>query len=204
VGPDVVVLLNSHAGRRDTIVKEGVAAAFEAAGCDAAIQITDGTRIAADCARALENGARVLVAGGGDGTVSSVAHALGGSDAVLGVLPLGTLNHFAKDLGLPLDIEAAARAIAARQTTCVDVGEVNGRSFVNNSSIGLYARLVAERKKRERVGLSKWIAHGIAAVRVWSRYYRRLHVTLRGKVVDRRTRTPFVFVGNNEYQLSGL
>ena len=204
MGPDVVVLLNSHAGRRDPIVKEGVAAAFEAAGCDAAIQVTDGTRIAADCAHALKNGARVLVAGGGDGTVSSVARALVGSDAALGVLPLGTLNHFAKDLGLPLDIEAAARVIAARQTTCVDVGEVNGRSFVNNSSIGLYARLVAERKKHQRFWLSKWIAHGVAAVRVWSRYYRRLRVTLRGKGADRRTRTPFVFIGNNEYQLSGL
>jgi diacylglycerol kinase family enzyme len=81
---------------------------------------------------------------------------------------------------------------------------VNGRSFVNNSSTGIYARLVAERKVRERVGLSKWIAHGLAAVQVWSRYYRRLRVTLRGNGVDRRARTPFVFVGSNEYQLSGL
>lgn len=191
MGPDVVVLLNSHADRRDPIVKESVAAAFEAAGCDAVIQVTDGARIAADCAQALKNGARVLVAGGGDGTVSSVAHALVGSDAAMGVLPLGTLNHFARDLGLPLDIEAAARVIATRQTLCVDVGEVNGRSFVNNSSLGLYARLVAETTKRERSGLYRWIAHAVAAVRVWSRYYRRLHVTLRGKGVNRLTRTPF-------------
>ena len=84
MGPDVVVLLNSHADRRDPIVKESVAAAFEAAGCDAVIQVTDGARIA-DCAQALKNGARVLVAGGGDGTVSSVAHALVGSDAAMGV-----------------------------------------------------------------------------------------------------------------------
>jgi diacylglycerol kinase family enzyme len=161
-------------------------------------------RIAADCSNALKAGARVLVAGGGDGTVSSVAAALVGRNAALGVLPLGTLNHFAKDVGLPLDIDAAARVIAAGRTTCVDVGEVNGRPFINNSSIGLYARLVAERKERERVGLSKWIAHGVAAVRVWNRYYRRLRVTLRGNGVDRRARTPFVFVGNNEYQLSGF
>ena len=204
VRPDVVVLLNSRAGRRDPAVEEAVAAAFEAAGCDAAIQITDGMRIAADCSNALRNGARVLAAGGGDGTVSSIAAALVGRNAALGVLPLGTLNHFAKDVGLPLDIDAAARVIAAGRTTCVDVGEVNGRPFINNSSIGFYARLVAERKERERVGLSKWIAHGVAAVRVWNRYYRRLRVTLRGNGVDRRARTPFVFVGNNEYQLSGF
>jgi diacylglycerol kinase family enzyme len=204
VRPDVVVLLNSRAGRQDPAVEQALAAAFEAAGCDAAIQMTDGARIAADCSNALNDGARVIVAGGGDGTVSSVAAALVGRDAALGVVPLGTLNHFAKDLGLPVDVEGAARVIAARQTTCVDVGEVNGRSFINNSSIGLYARLVAERKKRERFGRSKWIDHGVAAVQVWSRYYRRLHVTLRGQGVDRRVRTPFVFIGNNEYQLSGV
>ena len=168
------------------------------------IQVTDRTRIAADSARAQKDPNAVIVAGGGDGTVSAVASTLAGTGAALGVLPLGTLNHFAKDLGMPLDIDAAARVIAAGQTTCVDVGEVNGRCFVNNSSIGIYARLVSERQAQQRGGRTKWIAHGVAAVRVWSRYYRRLRVTLRGEGVDRTARTPFVFVGNNEYQLSGL
>jgi diacylglycerol kinase family enzyme len=122
----------------------------------------------------------------------------------MGVLPLGTLNHFAKDLGMPLDVDAAARVIAAGQTRLVDVGEVNGRCFVNNSSIGIYARLVAEREAQERGGRTKWIAQGVAAARVWSRYYRRLRVVLRRDGAAQTGRTPFVFVGNNEYQLSGL
>jgi diacylglycerol kinase family enzyme len=92
----------------------------------------------------------VLVAGGGDGTVSAVAAALVDSDIVLGVLPLGTLNHFAKDLGIPLLLEAAAGAIVAGRTARIDVGEVNGRVFVNNSSIGLYPEIVRDREQQQR------------------------------------------------------
>jgi len=121
----------------------------------------------------------------------------------MGVLPLGTLNHFARDIGMPLDVDAAARVIAAAQTQMIDVGEVNGRCFVNNSSIGIYARLVSERQQQERVGFPKWIAHGLAALRVWSGY-RRVDVAVTGPGVNRVARTPFVFVGNNEYELSGL
>jgi diacylglycerol kinase family enzyme len=118
-------------------------------------------------------------------------------------MPLGTLNHFARDLDIPLDIDAAARVIAAGRTVAVDVGEVNGRTFINNSSIGLYPLLVAERDRLRRTVGSKWLAHAVAALRVWARY-RRLRVGVRGGGVDRMTRTPFIFVGNNEYQLSGV
>jgi diacylglycerol kinase family enzyme len=200
----VAVLLNSRAGHDDSAQATRVAAAFKEAGCDATIQTTDGKRITADAAKALKDRVDVIVAGGGDGTVNAVASVLVGSDVALGVLPLGTLNHFAKDLGMPLDIEPAAQVIAAARTMRVDVGEVNGRCFVNNSSIGLYARLVAEREKQERDGVTKWIANAVAAARVWSRNYHRLRVTLRAKGIDRTVRTPFVFAGNNEYQLSGL
>ncbi len=101
----------------------------------------------------------VLVAGGGDGTVSAVAAALVDSDIVLGVLPLGTLNHFAKDLGIPLLLEAAAGAIVAGRTARIDVGEVNGRVFVNNSSIGLYPEIVRDREQQQRrLGRGKWPA----------------------------------------------
>ena len=60
----------------------------------------------------------------------------------LGVLPLGTLNHFARDAGIPLDLEEAVAAIAGGRTRQVDVAEVNGRIFINNSAVGLYPELV--------------------------------------------------------------
>ena len=73
---------------------------------------------------------KIIVAGGGDGTVNGIASALASTDSLLGVLPLGTLNHFAKDLGLPLEISDAVRVIAQQYVSSVDVGEVNEQSLL--------------------------------------------------------------------------
>jgi diacylglycerol kinase family enzyme len=94
----------------------------------------------------------LVVSGGGDGTIAAVAAALVGKDAVLGVLPMGTLNHFAKDLGIPLELEKAVQTLFTGKVARVDVGEVNGRVFLNNSSIGFYPRLVQERERQQRQG----------------------------------------------------
>ena len=102
----------------------------------------------------------LLVAAGGDGTVSVVAGVAVSTGSSLGVLPMGTLNHFAKDVGLPLDLEKAVEAIVAGRVHQVDVGEVNGRIFVNNSSVGLYPRMVWEREAEQRRGHRKWAASG--------------------------------------------
>ena len=146
---------------------------------------------------------RVIVAAGGDGTVNSVASAVVDTGKVLGVLPLGTLNHFARDLGIPFDPQAAAETIVAGHTTEVDVGEVNNRVFLNNSSLGLYPVIVRERKKHERLGLRKWPAFVWAAIQALRRYP-FLDITLRvnGELLDRTT--PFVFIGNNEYAMDSF
>ena len=83
--------------------------------------------------------------GGGDGTISAAASALVGTETRLGILPLGTLNHFARDLGIPTKLEDAAKLIAERRDRKVDVAEMNGRIFINNSAIGLYPLLVVDR-----------------------------------------------------------
>jgi diacylglycerol kinase family enzyme len=85
--------------------------------------------------QAVAGNQETIVAGGGDGTINTVAGEVAGTERVLGVLPLGTLNHFAKDLHLPLDLEGAVRTIIERNIATVDVGEVNGRAFANNSSL---------------------------------------------------------------------
>lgn len=162
----------------------------------------DGGEIVALARRAaLDPGCRAVWAGGGDGTVSAVASALVGTDKALGVLPLGTLNHFAKDLGVPLDLEEAARALLAGRVARVDAAEVNGRVFVNNSGLGLYPSIVRERERRqERHGLGKWVALAWATLTVLRRYpYLRARLSADGRTLTRRT--PFVFVGNNEYEL---
>src|SRR5205085_3689399 len=103
--------------------------------------------------------------GGGDGTQSAIASRLAGTQLVHGVLPLGTLNHFAKDLGIPLQLDEAVRTLAEGRVLEVDVGEVNGRVFINNSSLGLYPEIVRERELQQmRLGKSKWRALASASL----------------------------------------
>jgi diacylglycerol kinase family enzyme len=202
--PRITVFLNPRAGAQDGALAERVSDAFRRAGAgEADIRTIEGARVGSAAGEARAHGSTIVVAGGGDGTVSSVASAVVGSDAALGILPLGTLNHFAKDAGVPLDLDEAVRAIAGGRTVRVDVGDVNGRPFINNASVGMYASLIAERLAMQRLGRGKWLAHALAAARVWRRYH-RLHVLLRAEGRKRTVRTPFVFIGNNEYQLSGL
>src|SRR6185369_8443984 len=140
----------------------------------------------------------LVVAGGGDGTVNLVASALVGTGKQMGVLPLGTLNHFARDLNIPLDFDPAVENLLSGSPLEVDVGEVNGRIFVNNSSLGLYPTIVHEREKRQRLGSGKWPAFVWAAILALRRYpFVSVLVSVDGK--DLTTRTPFVFIGNNEY-----
>jgi diacylglycerol kinase family enzyme len=201
----ITVLLNPRAGTQDDAAAARVSEAFRrAGGGEPDIRIVEGPSVRAAASDALARGSTILVAGGGDGTVSSVASTIVGRDAALGILPLGTLNHFAKDIGVPLDLDDAIRTVAAGRLVRVDVADVNGHPFINNASIGMYASLIAERHAMQRLGRRKWFAHGLAAARVWRRYH-RLHVVLGVDGGDERAvRTPFVFVGNNEYQLSGL
>jgi diacylglycerol kinase family enzyme len=157
----------------------------------------------AAASRAIEKGAEAVIAAGGDGTVSAVAGTVAGSSAVLGVIPLGTLNHFARDLHLPLDPRAAARVLLRGKVGKVDVGEVNGHRFINNSSLGLYPSIVRYRESHERSGWSRVVAF-VAGCLVTLRRYRflRLRLEVDGQVYDRRS--PFLFVGNNRYELEGL
>jgi len=109
----ISVLLNPRAGNWGAATAEDVTAAFRAARCAVDVRVTDGASIVAAAVDALKGGSNVIVAGGGDGTVSAAASVLAGTDAALGVIPLGTLNHFSKDLGIPHDLGEAAQAIAA-------------------------------------------------------------------------------------------
>ena len=201
----IAVLLNPAAGVTETQDRFArVAQLFEAAGADAQIvQLQSGTEVPDAARSALSNGAAAVVAGGGDGTVSSVASILVGSNTPLGVLPLGTLNHFAKDAGIPQDLEGAVATVVAAHVTSVDVGEVNGRTFINNSSIGVYPDIVTERERLRTQGHRKWLAFALATGRIVRRY-RGLIVRITAHDATARARTAFLFVGNNKYQIDGF
>ena len=143
-----------------------------------------------------------MVVGGGDGTIRTFAGVFAGTGIPLGVLPLGTLNHFARDLGIPVELAAAASTIGAFRTRTVDLGEVNGAIFINNSSIGIYPYLVIDRERqRASAGRRKWTAMALALLRAFRRFPRR-RLTVIAEGMERRYRTPCLFVGNNEYDMN--
>src|SRR4051794_8294231 len=120
----------------------------------------------------------------------------------LGILPMGTLNHFAKDAGIPLDLEEAVAVVAGGRTRQVDVAEGNGRGFINNSAVGLYPELVREREaQQERLGRSKQLAMVVAVLRTMWRFSKhRLTIRIEGR--EAPIETALLFVGNNRYTMS--
>jgi diacylglycerol kinase family enzyme len=201
---EITVLINRHGGAasRDADIGAHVAEAFCAAGLTANVELIAGGECAVRCkAIAAEHKDGIVVVGGGDGTISAAASALVGSDTLLGILPLGTLNHFARDLGIPAELEDAAKLIATRPERRVDVAEMNGRIFINNSAIGLYPLMVRDREvQQERLGRSKKLAMIVASVRTLVRFgHQRLTLTVNDE--QARVDTPLLFVGNNDYRI---
>ena len=180
---------------------EEIRSALAAAGVNARVELVDGGGIVERAKEAVAEGAPLLIVGGGDGSVSAAAGILAGTKKKLGILPLGTLNHFARDLGIPLDLSEAAALICNGRARPVDVAEVNGRIFVNNSAIGLYPLMVIDRDlQQKRLGRSKRLAMLVASARTLARFS---HYRLTLTVNDERSRidTPLLFVGNNDYRI---
>jgi diacylglycerol kinase family enzyme len=142
----------------------------------------------------------LVIAGGGDGTINSVATGLLHTDTPLGVLPLGTLNHLAKELRIPLDLESAVTALCHGDVTDLPIGEVNGRPFLLFSGIGMYADVIKHRDaQRKSKGRRKWPAMAVAAVKMFNRFpLFDLRLTMNGNTLRRPT--PLAFVALSDYQ----
>src|SRR6476661_5690984 len=121
----ISILLNRGGGAvaADPKIAGKVRKAFKAAKIDARVEMIDGGDYEVRCRAIAKRGDELVVVGGGDGSISAAASALAGSKTALGILPLGTLNHFARDLGLPTDIGEAAQLIARKPLRRVDVAE---------------------------------------------------------------------------------
>jgi diacylglycerol kinase family enzyme len=201
-----LVVLNARSGTGCGPERaEELKALFAGNGMEAEVVLArSGEEMFAGIDRARASGIELVVAGGGDGTQSAVASRLVDTPLVQGVLPLGTLNHFAKDLGIPLKLEDAVRTIAEGRVLQVDVGEVNGRVFINNSSLGLYPEIVRSRElQQQRLGKSKWRALASAVLRMTQRPH-GLAVHIASESDEQVRRTPFVFIGNNRYTMEGF
>ncbi|HSP34564.1 MAG TPA: diacylglycerol kinase family protein [Thermoanaerobaculia bacterium] len=179
--------------------------ALQAACRDAGLEVIRLTKDI-DCGQTIRErmsrGVRLFVAAGGDGTVSNVVQQLVNSDARLAVLPVGTYNHFARDLDIPLDWREALAVALEGNTRQIDAARVNERFFVNNLSLGLYPELVALREAHGR-DYPRWKARLYAAFATLKKYP---HVTLAIETAHHQevVRTHVFMVSNNPYELSGI
>jgi diacylglycerol kinase family enzyme len=212
----VAVILNCAAGIGE---KEGipqqVLKLFREHGVEPKIFVTEkGEKLIPYAKETVAGDFDMIVAGGGDGSLNAVASVIAGSRKAFGVLALGTMNHFAKDLQLPLDLEEAVANVVSGIPRDVDIAEVNGQSFINNSGIGLYPKIVEDRKHQQRLGAKKWTAFFRAFLKILSRYP---FVTVRIETAEQPEdvegqsapkemirRSPMVFVGNNIYDIHGF
>lgn len=202
----VAVIINeSSGGSKGSNPLEPVNAAFAKVGMTADIHVLSKSNPVDSMIRELAGrGDTTVVAGGGDGTISSVANAIlgGNSKMKLALLPLGTLNHFTKDLRIPQEIEKAAHIIKEGYSKPVDVCEINGHYFINNSAIGVYPMVVLDREAQERKGGSKWPSLFGASLRALKKFdCMKVSVEMEGRRSQKET--PLIFIGNDRYIMEG-
>lgn len=200
---DICVLLNAASGRReaDATLKALQSAFARHPGMFELRTMDSGNMLADTCRRAMKDGFRTIVAAGGDGTISGIAGQLAGSGRTMGIIPQGTFNFVARGLNIPEQIDAAIDLIAEGTSRAFTLGEVNGRTFVNNASIGIYPEVLKEREGTyKRWGRSQLAAHW-SVLRTFAAFDSplRMKVTVDGKV--HRAKTPLAFVARSAFQL---
>lgn len=198
----ICCILNEKAGSADLAGRDIVVDLFSKHGVSVNIYETrEGNSVSDLASLAVRQKFDIIVAGGGDGTINAVATALiGHPSARLAILPLGTLNHFARDLDIPFDVSRAIEIICAGHSKSVDVGIVNDCYFLNNSSVGLYPAIVRLRESLQSAGYSKWLAALLSSLRILVKF-RRFDLEVQpsdGPFIKRKT--PLLFVGNNAYE----
>ncbi len=189
-----VLVYNSRSGSAITL--KDLKKAFKNAG----IVLVNAISVEQDIEKSLQpylgKKAVLIAAYGGDGTISHIANILKNTDALFAPLAGGTLNHFTKDLGIDQDLYRALEAIVVSKPRKVDLVSVNDRIVINNSSLGLYPSALQMRDEMSRKNIAKWPAAIISSFKAFIRY-QLFTVTIDGETF----RTPFVFVGNNDYRL---
>lgn len=200
------VVFNPASGKGDRDeVGPAVEAACRAAGrrCELMPVVRAGAlgEVAREAVRRAREVAGIVVAAGGDGTINAVAQVVLGSGCRFGVLPRGTFNYFARTHGIPTALDEALRVLLQAGAEAVQVGQVNGRVFLVNASLGLYAQSLEDREGwKQQFGRSRLVALA-AGLRTILRGHRSLRLT--AELPDRSwsARTPTLFVGNNALQM---
>lgn len=202
----LALILNGAAGRRDAKARgDSLVDRLRPHVAELTVYtVQKGGGVSATVARAVADGAEIIAALGGDGTQSAVARAVAGTDVVMGVLPGGTFNYFARELGVGDTVEAAVDTLLGGHLRRLDLGAVNGRVFLNNASFGLYPQILT---RREEI-YSRWGRTRIAAY--WSVFLALrdmrdpMHLSLTVGGVQRDYHTPLAFAARSAFQLDSM
>lgn len=204
----ITVLMNPASGQDDKhSSREQIVHALQAAGREHTLEFADAAGLSALAARVVaeaEIHPRIVVAAGGDGTINAVAGCVIGSGVPFGVIPLGTFNYFARDLGIPQDAAEATRALLGGHLRSAHVATINDRLFLINSSIGMYRRIQEERERfKQRFGRSRFIA---ALSGLWTLLREHRNYDVRMSIDGRslRLHTPMILFDFNRLQLEQL
>ena len=194
----VLFLVNGHS-RQGREQFEPALAAIRAAGIHVkeAILARDKAETEKLLRREIAEGAKMVIAGGGDGTLSLCADFLAGTPVALAPLPLGTGNTFARSIGLPVNLEGAIKTIAAGHIEAIDVGRCNGEIFLNSVSLGFSASLAGALTGdvKKKLGLLAWPVTGL---KIASRH-RPLRLRIESETESFTARTHQLMIANGRY-----
>ncbi|NVO24599.1 diacylglycerol/lipid kinase family protein [Donghicola mangrovi] len=207
VGGDVCVVLNPRSGKKDTKPETPDLCGMIQQSLGGNCEIKQVSRDASPTQlanQAIKEGYSTVIAAGGDGTIAGVATALMETDVVMGVLPMGTFNYFSRGLGLPETIPEAVSALGQSSVQTMHIGDINGRIFLNNASLGIYPTILRERESlykkwgRNRITAYWSVLLGLAGLK---RPY-HLKITVDGETFEKKT--ALAFVANSAYQLEAF
>jgi len=210
---NAVIVVNTKSGffegmnsqNRKTALLQKLAITFP----EAKILKPDPEKMGETITRAVDQGVKLIIAGGGDGTLNAAANLLADSETALAILPLGTFNYFARDLKLPLDPAMAVDALADGFALRMDLGQIETgdsekRFFLHNASLGVHSLAVEKRDEYKRnLGINKAVGISWALLEtIWKPP--RLEGRLESRERAEFLRSPFVFIGNNTYDTNSL
>jgi diacylglycerol kinase family enzyme len=207
--PPLLFLMNAGSGHNDaTATRVAIEEALTKDGRTYRISVIEDpakiTNIARQTVEAAKACGGIVVAVGGDGTISAVANAVLGSGCAFGALPQGTFNYFGRTHGISENIQEAVHALLNATPQPVHVGLLNGRVFLVNASVGLYPQLLEDREAfKQQYGRSRLVAFWSGLTTLFH-HHRQLRITLEHQGQTRNLRTPTLFIGNNPLQMEQI
>jgi diacylglycerol kinase family enzyme len=197
------IVINQNSGSVTPNLREDLELTLENSTLDYELKFVDGKEMSSTAESLVKAGCTALAAGGGDGSMAPIAAIAANHNIPFAALPFGTLNHFAKDMQIPTDLIDLVEMLSDGKTKNIDYATVNNHPFLNNSSIGIYPELVIRREDREQK-IGKWPAAALSFAEIFHKPLRAYSLTIIQDGVTSNVRSPFVFVGNNDYGIDSL